>query len=95
MREVIQRIKSKGVLNKVLLYWKLGDKIYSYERVNSRRELALEGVTKHLARDLGISRNIVRRCRRFLTLYPERTMIDPHRSWTSYLKTFEKGYTSK
>lgn len=54
MTEVLQQTKSKGVLNKVLLYWKLGDKIYPYERVNGRRELALEGVTKHLARDLNI-----------------------------------------
>ncbi|MEM4328249.1 MAG: hypothetical protein QXI50_01160 [Candidatus Caldarchaeum sp.] len=95
LKKIIQQINSKSTSNKVLLYWKLGDKIYSYERVNVKRDLTLESVTEHLARDLGVSKNVIRRCRRFRILYPEISMIDPHRSWTSYLKTFEKGYMQR
>lgn len=95
LRRVVKQIKSKGVANKVLLYWEVGDKIYSYEKINDRRGLVIEGLVKHLARDLGISKNLVRRCRRWRSLYPEMSMIDPRRSWTSYLKDFEKGYASR
>lgn len=94
MREIIGQIKSKNVMNNVILYWILGDKICSYEKVNSERQLTVIGVIKHLARDLGVSKNLIRRCRRFRVLYPKKAMIDQHRTWTSYLKIFEKGYKS-
>jgi len=92
LKPIIDKIRVKKIPEKVLLYWDLGDKVYRYEKLNKRRKFTLESPTKHLVRDLGISENLVRRCRLFRTIYPSRSMIDPRRPWTSYLKTLEKGY---
>jgi hypothetical protein len=92
LRKIMDVIRMEKTPNKVLLYWDIGDRIYRYEKLNNRRKFKLESPTKHLIRDLGISKNLVRRCRLFRITYPDIRMIDPQRSWTSYLKTLEKGY---
>jgi hypothetical protein len=46
-------------------------------------------------RDVGVSDKIIMRCKRFRILYPDIKMVDPDRSFDSYVASFEKGYISK
>ncbi len=55
----------------------------------------MEGLTKSLVRDVGVSDKMIMRCKRFRLLYPDRKAIDNDRSFDSYVTTFEGGYLSK
>ncbi|MEO0114025.1 MAG: hypothetical protein ABIK93_00940 [candidate division WOR-3 bacterium] len=95
LKDILKSIRSKTQKNKVLLYWNFGDKIYNFERATDKETFFLENVTKHLVRDVGVSDKMIRRCRRFRTLYPNAVDIDKERSFDSYVRTFEGGYISQ
>lgn len=95
LRNILKLIRSKEKKNKVLLYWDFGDKIYNFVKNSGEETLFLESVAKHLARDVGVSDNMIMRCRRFRALYPHISRIDKKRSFDSYVATFEGGYISR
>jgi len=95
LKGILKLIRSKTQKNKVLLYWKFGDKIYNFVKANNEGHLVLESITKHLVRDVGVSDKMIMRCRRFRNLYPDVSLIDKERSFDSYVRTFEGGYISQ
>jgi len=96
LKEILKSLRSMKQKNgRVLLYWKFGDKIIEFLEQNKNGPLVLEKFTKSLTRDIGVSDKIIMRCKRFRLLYPDSKMIDPTRSFASYVATFEKGYISK
>jgi hypothetical protein len=80
---------------RVILYWKFGDKIVEFLEQNKKSPLFLTNLTKSLRRDVGISDKMILRCKRFRLLYPDIKMVDPKKSFVSYIASFEKGYISK
>jgi len=96
LKEILKSLRSMKQKNgRVLLYWKFGDKIVEFSEQNKNEHLVLENVTKSLVRDVGVSDKILTRCKRFRLLYPDSKMIDPTRSFDSYVSTFERGYIPK
>jgi hypothetical protein len=96
LKEMLNSLRSmKQKDGRVLLYWKFGDKIVEFLERNKNGPLVLENATKSLMRDVGVSDKIITRCKRFRLLYPDRKMIDPTKSFDSYVATFEKGYIPK
>ena len=96
LKEILKLLRSMKQKNgRVLLYWKFGDKIIKFLEHHKKDPLVLENVTKSLMRDVGVSDKIILRCKRFRLLYPDIKMIDPTRSFDSYVASFEKGYIPK
>ncbi len=79
---------------RVLLYWQFGDRIQQYENKYENSLFFLDGMTKYLVRDVGVSDKMISRCRRFRRLYPDRDRIDPNLSFDRYVSSFEGGYIS-
>jgi len=95
LREVVASLRDRnGNQLRVLLYWELGDRILEYERKYEDSMFFLDGMVKHLTRDLAISKNMVNRCRRFRRLYPDKDKIDPNTPFDQYVAGFEGGYIS-
>ena len=84
-----------GVQPRVFLYWELGDRILQYERKYGDGMFFLDGMVKHLTRDLGISKNMINRCRRFRRVYHDKDKIDPNTPFDQYVASFEGGYISR
>jgi hypothetical protein len=96
LKEILKSLRSMKQKNgRVLWYWKFGDKIIEFLEQNNKGPLVLENTTKSLIRDVGVSDKIIIRCKRFRLIYPDSKMIDPTRSFDSYVATFEIGYISK
>ena len=96
LKEILKSLRSMKQKNgRVLFYWRFGDKIIELLEQNKNNPLVLENLTKSLMRDVGVSDKVIMRCKRFRLLYPNSKMIDPTRSFDSYVATFERGYISK
>jgi hypothetical protein len=96
LKEILKSLRSVKQKNgRVLLYWKFGDKIIQFLEQNKNGLLVLENATKSLIRDVGVSDKIIMRCKRFRQLYPDSKMIDPTRSFDSYVASFEGWYIPK
>jgi hypothetical protein len=96
LKGILKSLRSMKQKNgRVLLYWEFGDKIIEFLEQNKENPLFLENVIKCLVRDVGVSEKIIMRCKRFRLLYPDRKMIDPNRSFDSYVASFESGYIPK
>jgi len=96
LKEILEALRAMKQKNgRVLLYWKFGDKIVDFLEQNKNGPLVLENATKSLIRDVGVSDKIIMRCKRFRRLHPDSKMIDPTRSFDSYVATFEGGYIPK
>lgn len=96
LKDLLQVIRSqKRKEGRVLLYWKIGDRMLKFIEQSKNNPFFLESFTKSLVRDVGVSDKIIMRCKRFRVLYPDVTKIDPDRSFDSYVATFEGGYISK
>jgi len=96
LKRLLAKLRSfKQKNGRVLLYWNIGDRILEFIKENEKSPLFLEGLTKSLRRDLGISSKMILRCKKFRSLYPEIKRIDPEKSFHSYVASFEKGYISR
>jgi len=96
LKEILNALRSMKQKNgRVLSYWKFGDKIIKFLEQNKNGPLTLENPIKSLIRDVGVSNKIIQRCKNFSSLYPDIKMIDPTRSFNSYVAAFERGYISK
>jgi len=94
LKNISKQIKSTRSDDRVLLYWKFGDKILEFLEQNEKGVLFLDNIIKHLVRDVGISDKMFARCKKFRSLYPDITKIDTKKSFDSYVSTFEGGYIS-
>jgi len=94
LKSILNLIKSRKGKSRVLLYWMFGDEIYEFIEEDKNGGLFLEGVTKHLIRDIGVSHQFINRCKQFRLLYPDISKIDLNKSFNSYVETFERGYVS-
>lgn len=93
--DIVSTLRSPNALEpRVLLYWQFGDRIEQYEKKYEDSIFFLDGMTKHLVRDVGVSEKILNRCRRFRKLYPDKDKIDPRISFDRYVSSFEGGYIS-
>lgn len=72
----------------------MGNSIVKFIEQNKNSPLFGERLTNSLVRDVGVSEKLILRCKRFRFLYPDVAMIDPDRSFNSYVATFEGGYIS-
>ncbi len=90
LREILRQIQSTPKNSNAMLYWKLGDEIYRMTEQSDNGVLFLANVNKHLTRDLGISERTLYRCRKFRILYPDNSIIEPVRSFNSYVSSYEK-----
>lgn len=96
LKVILQSLHSMKQRNgRVILYWKFGNKIVEFIEQNKNNPLFLGCLTKSLARDVGVSEKIIQRCKRFRLLYPDSKMIDPNRSFDSYVASFEGGYKNR
>jgi hypothetical protein len=95
LKKVQKMIHSnKQKKGRVLLYWGFGDNIVKFIEQYKNSSLWGECLTNSLVRDVGVSEKVILRCKRFRLLYPDVAMIDPDRSFNSYVATFEGGYIS-
>lgn len=94
LENILKQIKSTRGKGKVLLYWRFGDEASQFTKFNESEVLFLENVTNYLIRDVGVSDKMITRCKKFWSLYPDISKIDPNRSFDSYVSTFEGGYIS-
>jgi hypothetical protein len=85
----------KNIPNKVILYWKIGDRIINFINKYKDGVIVPDSLTKTLSRDLNISDDIIQRCKKFRTLYPDISKINKKRSFSSYVAEFAKGYLSR
>lgn len=93
LKALLESLRSAAKKDRrVLLYWEFGNKIVNFIEENKNTPLFIETLTKSLMRDVGVSDKIIARCKRFRLLYPDVTKIDPNRSFSSYVATFEGGY---
>jgi len=93
MKNIYEKIHSSRNKNKrLLLYWKFGDEIIKFLEKNKEDSIFLEKFIRSFSKDVGISKNMIMRCKKFRLLYPEVQKIDLNRSFDSYVATFEKGY---
>jgi len=93
--DVVSALRSRSASEpRVLLYWRFGDRIEQYEKKYENSIFFLDGMTKHLARDVGVSDKTINRCRRFRKLYPDKDNIDSDLSFDRYVSSFEGGYIS-
>jgi len=95
LKSILNYIRSeKREKGKVLLYWEIGNKILNFME-SCNKPLFIDSISKSLIRDVGLSKPLISRCRKFRIKYPNLTEIDTEKKFTDYVKIFEKGYCSK
>jgi replication-associated recombination protein RarA len=94
LKIISKLIKVRQLKGKVILYWMFGDEIYKFTKEKKNSNLFLESPAAHLVRDTGVSEKMLSRCKKFRLNYPSVDRIELHRSFDSYVKTFEQGYIS-
>jgi len=95
LKALLARIHNKNEKDgRVLFYWKFGDEIINFINHVNEKSFHIEKLTDILMRDVGASIKFITRCERFKLLYPDVKMIDPKRSFWSYIVEFESGYLS-
>ena len=94
LKNISKQIKLTRSDDRVLLYWKFGDKTLEFLEQNKKGVLFFDNIMKLLVRDVGVSDKMFARCKKFRSLYPDITKIDTKKSFDSYVSTFEGGYIS-
>jgi hypothetical protein len=90
---ILESLRSKTQRDgRVLLYWEFGNKFVNFVEEQKSAPLCIEGLVGSLKRDVGVSDKMVTRCKRLRLSYPDVTKIDPNKSFTNYVATFEGGY---
>lgn len=95
LKALLAKIQNKSNKDgRILLYWKFGDEIINFINHVNKKSFHIEKLTDILMHDVGASIKFITRCERFKLLYPDIKMIDPKRSFWSYIVEFESGYLS-
>ena len=92
LRPLITQLKERATRSTAKLYWQVGSELLGFHTVVEKGSLVVEGLLQSVARDTGMSRDVLWRCERLVRVFPDGASIEEGKTAAEYLRTFDSGY---